>query len=126
MTGSLLLKSLSDPVSPEDGKRILVTRWPPRCNQPWWHEWMASLSPSSSLLRHAKRLQDESGDEAAWKYYRPRYVLEMSTASAQDAIQFLRARLQAGETITLLCYCRDERYCHRSLLRDLILEVATP
>lgn len=125
MSGSLRLKSLSDPVSPEDGTRILVTRWRARGEGRIWTEWHQTVAPSARLLREAKQMQTGSygAAAAAWAFYLPRYLREMACPAPRAAIELLRARLAAGETITLLCYCRDERYCHRSLLRDLILEV---
>lgn len=123
MTGLLRLKSLSDTVSPEDGTRILVTRWQPRHKKPWWDEWLPDLAPGAILLRDAKYWQRSRGDDTAWAYYRPIYIRQMQYLAPQAAIRALRRRLAHGETMTLLCYCKDERYCHRSLLRDLILEV---
>lgn len=121
MTGCLRLKSLSDPVEPEDGTRILVTRYRPRWNDTW-SEWHETVAPSRRLLGQARAIEQQQCPEAAWEFYVPRYVREMQEPAPQAAIAFFAERLRRGETITLLCFCRDEARCHRTLLRDLLLK----
>ena len=52
--------------------------------------------------------------------YRKRYVEEMKAQA--EKISELAARVDRGETVTLLCSkdCIIEQSCHRSILRELI------
>ena len=46
---------------------------------------------------------------------------EMKSPNAQSAIALL-ADAAANGTITLMCICDDSEYCHRSLLKEMVLE----
>ena len=42
---------------------------------------------------------------------------------AIEAIEALRQRVKKkGETITLLCYCKEGEHCHRDIIKSLIEE----
>jgi uncharacterized protein YeaO (DUF488 family) len=105
---------------PDDGLRLLITRYRPRGvskADETWDQWLPSLGPSKEL--HAA-VYTKTSTPIDWPTYRRRYLLEQRGNRA--AIEPLAARVRAGETITLLCSSaclRDER-CHRSLLKDLI------
>lgn len=117
-------KRWNDPVSPEDGFRLLICRHRPRAlpkSEETWRAWDRSLGPSVELLAdfHGKR-----GPPISWLQYRARYLREMKANRAR--IDELARRVARGETITLLCAssCTDEARCHRSLLRGLIEKAA--
>ncbi|MBX6329596.1 MAG: DUF488 domain-containing protein [Pseudolabrys sp.] len=44
------------------------------------------------------------------------YDRHLKTAAAQAALGELLALLKAGRRVALLCYCRDPKACHRSLV----------
>ncbi len=50
-----------------------------------------------------------------------RYLEEMEGEEAQSEIRRLAA-LARSQRITVICLCKDEGMCHRSLLRNLITE----
>ncbi len=109
-----------------DGTRILVSRYRPRGlskHQETWTEWLPDLGPSADL--HA-RFYGKRGAPVAWTAYRTAYLREMR--SQAPAIEALARRIETGETITLLCSsaCIHESRCHRSLLRELILDAVRP
>ena len=109
-----------DPSEPDDGYRLLVTRYRPRGlprEQETWDAWQPNLGPSKEL--HAAAY-GKAGLKFSWDAYRRRYLAEMRTQTA--AIADLAKRVAAGETITLLCssQCVRESRCHRSLLTELI------
>jgi uncharacterized protein YeaO (DUF488 family) len=113
-------KRWNDPKDPEDGLRILVTRYRPRGlpkSDETWDVWMPDLGPSKELLA---AFQGKGRTKLPWSSYRTTYLTEMR--SQRVAIDELARRAASGEAITLLCSssCLDERRCHRSLLRDLI------
>jgi uncharacterized protein YeaO (DUF488 family) len=113
-------KRWDDPKDPDDGFRLLVTRYRPRAlprADETWDAWQPNLGPSKEL--HAA-VYGKKGRPITWDVYRRRYLTEMRTQAT--AFEELAKRVAAGETITLLCssQCVRESRCHRSLLRDLI------
>ena len=113
-------KRWDDPGEPDDGFRLLVTRYRPRGlpkSEETWDAWQPNLGPSREL--HAA-VYGKKGLPITWDVYRRRYLTEMLGQTA--AIEELAKRVAAGETITLLCssQCVRESRCHRSLLRELI------
>lgn len=116
----LKTKRWDDPIEPDDGTRILITRYRPRGlpkEQETWSEWNKEVAPSEELLAayHGK-----GRVKATWAEYRQRYLREMQ--AHKDAVALLADRVRKGETLTLLCSsaCTQESRCHRSLLRMLI------
>lgn len=78
---------------------------------------MSKLGPSRELLHGFKR------GEFGWDAFKQRYLQEMQGEEPREEIRRL-ANLAQQETVTILCVCKDESTCHRTLLRDLILEGA--
>ena len=110
------LKRIYDRPSPDDGRRVLITRyWPRGVPKSAVDEYTTKVAPSRELLREFKH------EGLTWESYVPRYLEEMSAEEAQSAISGL-AKLASSGTITLMCICPDEDRCHRSLLRKLIIE----
>ena len=115
-------KRWDDPASPDDGTRILVTRYRPRGlskADETWTEWIPAVAPSAEL--HAAAY-GKGRVQVPWAVYRTSYLREMRDPTARAAIEALARRVAAGEAITLLCssQCVREDRCHRSLLRELI------
>lgn len=105
-------KRIYDPAEPEDGYRLLVMRlWPRGVRKERVSEWQPELGPSRSLL---KAFQSGTAD---WEAYSRAYLREMS--SKPDLVEAVRARAVTG-TVTLLCSCRDENRCHRTLLKGIV------
>jgi uncharacterized protein YeaO (DUF488 family) len=110
----------NDPSQPDDGTRLLITRYRPRGvskADETWDEWLPELGPSRELhaLVYAKM-----GHGIPWSTYLQRYRTEMQAQN--DLIRRLAKRVVGGEILTLLCSsaCDRESRCHRSILRDLI------
>ena len=113
-------KQWNDPTEPEDGYRLLVSRYRPRAlpkSDETWAAWEPDLGPTKEL--HAA-FYGKGGVPVNWTLYRNRYRFEMQ--KQKDKIIELAKRSLAGETITLLCSsaCMREARCHRSLLKELI------
>ncbi len=111
----------NDPAKPDDGARILVTRYRPRGvrkEDERWDAWMPELGPSKEL--HAA-VYGKHGAPISWDEYRARYLAEME--SQRYRIRGLAGQVAAGERVTLLCSsaCEDPARCHRTLLAELIL-----
>ena len=108
------------PAEPDDGLRILVCRYRPRAlpkAKETWDVWMRDLGPSPELFDafYGKGRAPITLDE-----YRERYTREMQ--AQQATLDELAARVDRGETVTLLCSkdCILEQACHRSMLAELI------
>jgi uncharacterized protein YeaO (DUF488 family) len=108
-----------------DGFRLLVTRYRPRAlpkADETWDAWWKELGPSSELHAAAYGKGQAPIDFAE---YRRRYLAEIAGRSeAQQKIAWLARSVARGEPLTLLCSsaCTDENRCHRTLLRELLLE----
>ena len=97
---------------PEDGARIFVARR----KFPWvkCDEWIKEVAPSWKLLK------EYNSKEIDFAEYTPRYFKEME--KQMDIIKKLAQRAKT-ETITLLCYEKDDKKCHRRLLKELMEEL---
>jgi uncharacterized protein YeaO (DUF488 family) len=118
----LRTKRWNDPRDADDGLRLLVCRLRPRgvakAVEPW-DDWWPDLGPSRALL---DAFHGKGGPPLPWEQYRERYVAEMTQPAAVWRLRALARRLEAGETITLLCSsaCRDPARCHRTVLAKLL------
>jgi uncharacterized protein YeaO (DUF488 family) len=130
----LKTKRWCDPAEPDDGFRLLICRYRPRGvrrEDETWDAWFPDLGPSRELhaafygkpppARKGTIRVVEHGPPISWDEYRRRYLAEMQ--SQQECIEELALMLKEGKPITLLCSsaCVDERHCHRTLLKELIL-----
>jgi uncharacterized protein YeaO (DUF488 family) len=112
------LKRIYDDPSPEDGYRILSMRyWPRGIARSKVDEYVTKTAPSKGLL-HAY-LHEGLG----WAPYVDAYLSEMQSDEARAEIARL-AELARSRTITLMCGCEDETRCHRSVLRQLIVDAS--
>ena len=116
----LKTKRWDEPAEPDDGTRILITRYRPRGlrkEDETWSEWRKNLGPSAELLA---AYNGKNGMSIGWMQYRNQYLREMIPQAAE--IKALAQRVASGESITLLCsaQCLREARCHRSLLKTLI------
>lgn len=118
VTKNVWLKRIYAPASPEDGYRILATRyWARGVRKSAVDEFDTKVAPSRELLREFKH------EDLTWEDYVPRYLAEMKAEPAKSDINRLAAMTKSGR-ITLMCICEEETRCHRSLLRGLIIEAA--
>jgi uncharacterized protein YeaO (DUF488 family) len=113
-------RNIYDPPSPDDGYRVLATRyWPRGVPRAAADEYSRALSPSEELLRAFK------DGRIDWWTFRKRYLEEMRSPEAQAELRRLAA-LAAMRPITLMCVCKDESRCHRSLLPELLAKAGEP
>lgn len=119
MTGlaqNIRLKRVYDEPSPEDGRRILITRyWPRGVHKSVVDEYNSRLAPSRELITEYKK-----GD-LGWDDFGNRYRRELNNPESQAGLRRL-AQIAHDRVITLLCFCPDEWNCHRKLLREAIIE----
>jgi len=109
---------------PGEGLRLGTVRRPPRgvpksdfARLDYYDVWFPNLSPSAELVQQALR----AADERAWAAFRRQFRREMSAPDRSRELDLLAA-LSHHANLSLGCYCRDERRCHRSVLRELLVE----
>ena len=107
-----------------EGTRIGTVRRPPRgvpkaefASQNWYDVWFPNLAPSVETLK----LGQEAKTPAQWALFIKRYRTEMATSENSHAIELL-AVLSRQCNFSVGCYCKNEAYCHRSVLRELLAE----
>jgi uncharacterized protein YeaO (DUF488 family) len=116
---------LGTPRHAGEGLRIGTVRRPPRgvrkadhATRDYYDAWLPELSPSTPLVSYAL---SKPFTPARWALYARRYRREMREPAAQRLIALLAA-LSARADFSVGCYCENERHCHRSLLRELLIE----
>ncbi|HTF91877.1 MAG TPA: DUF488 family protein [Verrucomicrobiae bacterium] len=110
---------------PEEGLRIGTVRRPPRgvrkaeyASRNYFDVWLPELAPSSPLVSWAL---SEPFTPERWASYKRKYRREMLRPAASRLIGLLAA-LSSQTDFSVGCYCADESYCHRSLLKELLIE----
>jgi uncharacterized protein YeaO (DUF488 family) len=79
--------------------------------------WVPDLAPSEALLKVGLG----ASDERTWRQFVRRYRMEMKRSEAARLLALLAA-LSHQTDFSVGCYCADESHCHRSVLRELLLE----
>lgn len=79
------------------------------------------FAPSWQILRPMlvlRRSGDAYDEDAAWPGYVDAYTAEMrvSYRANRPAWDALLAR----DEVTLVCYCRDQAHCHRTVLAEIL------
>ena len=107
-----------------EGLRIGPVRRPPRgvpksefAARNFYDVWFPNLAPSEELLKRGQRAETER----EWRAFARRYRREMSEPDARRTLDLLAA-LSHQANFSVGCYCEDESRCHRSLLRELLVE----
>jgi len=107
-----------------EGTRIGTVRRPPRevpkaefASQNWYDVWFPNLAPSIDTLK----LGQEAKTPAEWETFIKKYKSEMATPENSHAIELL-AVLSKHSNFSIGCYCENEAHCHRSVLRELLVE----
>jgi uncharacterized protein YeaO (DUF488 family) len=116
---------LGTPREPGEGLRLGTVRRPPRgvkksdyAAKNYYDAWMPELAPSAELVAYAYA---EPWSLGRWAAYARRYRSEMKQPAAQHLIAML-ASLSHQTNLSVGCYCENEYWCHRALLRELLVE----
>ena len=122
---ALRVVRLGTPRSAGEGLRIGTVRRPPRgvrkadyAARNYYDVWLPELAPSAPLVAFAL---SKPFTPARWTLYARRYRREMREPAAGRLIALLVA-LSSHADFSVGCYCEDARHCHRSLLRELLIE----
>ena len=107
-----------------EGLRIGTVRRPPRgvpktefASQDWYDVWLPNLAPSPELMKLGRAVETER----EWATFVRKYRAEMADPDRSRVLDLLAALSHTAD-FSVGCYCEDESRCHRSVLRDLLLE----
>ena len=107
-----------------EGLRIGTVRRPPRgvpnsedASGNWYDVWLPNLAPTAETVK----LGLASTSTAQWAAFVRRYRAEMAQPDHRRVITLLAA-LSHDTNFSVGCYCEDEVRCHRSILRQLLLD----
>ena len=110
---------------PREGLRIGTVRRPPRgvrkaeyASRDFFDVWLPELAPSAPLVSWAL---SEPFTPKRLASYKRKYRREMLRPAASRLIGLLAA-LSSQTDFSVGCYCLDESHCHRSLLKELLIE----
>lgn len=84
----------------------------------FYDNWLPELAPSPALVSW---VTSQPLTDARWKRFARQYRKEMRAPAAAHVIELL-ARLSSHTNFSVGCYCVDESRCHRSLLRQLLID----
>lgn len=113
----VVVKRVYDPVSASDGVRVLVDRLWPRGltkEKAAVKHWLRDLAPSNELRQwyHA--------NPEAWVLFRKRYLKELATPEAAEALEKLYELTKGKRTVTLLYASRNEVRNNATALKELL------
>ncbi len=115
---------LGSPRAKDEGTRIGTVRRPPRgvpksefAARDYYDVWFPNLAPSVETMKRAQQATTPKDWAAFGKHYRA----EMAAPEASRALDVLAA-LSRHANFSVGCYCEDESHCHRSILRQLLVE----
>lgn len=107
-----------------EGTRIGTVRRPPRgvpkaefASGNWYDVWYPHLAPSVETMKLGQSAQTP----AQWSTFTRKYRAEMATPENARNLELLAALSQRSD-FSVGCYCEDESHCHRSVLRELLVE----
>jgi uncharacterized protein YeaO (DUF488 family) len=109
-----------------EGVRLGTVRRPPRgvpktefASRNFYDVWLPTLAPSDALVKEALRIGAD--DAKSWKTFERRYRSEMKEADVSRLLDTLAA-LSKQTNFAVGCYCENEQRCHRSILREILIE----
>jgi len=115
---------LGSPREPDEGLRLGTVRRPPRgvrkediASKDFYDVWFPNLSPSAELVKEAQSAEDER----SWSTFKKKFRAEMRRPETGRELDLI-ASLSHQTNLSLGCYCGNEERCHRSVLRELLME----
>jgi uncharacterized protein YeaO (DUF488 family) len=121
---SVRIVRLGTPRAAGEGIRIGTVRRPPRgvpksqfAKQNWYDIWFPNLAPSLATMK----LGLMAKTQAQWSAFARKYKAEMAQPAAKHDLALL-AVLSHSTNFSVGCYCEHEERCHRSTLKQLLIE----
>jgi uncharacterized protein YeaO (DUF488 family) len=121
---SVRVVRLGTPRVAGEGTRIGTVRRPPRgvpkaefASRNWYDVWYPNLAPSLDTMK----LGQVAESTAQWSKFAKKYRVEMAAPDARHTLELLAA-LSHTTDFSVGCYCEHEDRCHRSILKQLLVE----
>jgi uncharacterized protein YeaO (DUF488 family) len=121
---AISIVQLGTPRKPAEGVRIGTVRRPPRgvrredfSRLDYYDVWFPNLSPSADAVKDALHAKTER----EWNAFARTFRREMAEPDRSRELDLLAA-LSHRTNLAIGCYCADESRCHRSILRELLVE----
>jgi uncharacterized protein YeaO (DUF488 family) len=121
---SVRVVRLGTPRLSREGTRIGTVRRPPRgvpktqfSTGNWFDVWFPNLAPSVETIKFGQA----ASSPGQWAAFVRKYKAEMAVPEARHDLELL-AVLSHTTDFSVGCYCEDERRCHRSILKQLLVE----
>lgn len=115
---------LGTPRAKGEGVRIGTVRRPPRgvpkaefATRNYYDAWVPDLAPSEALVKRALA----AASARDWAGVVRSYRTEMRAPWKARLLDLL-AVLSRESSFSVGCYCEDETRCHRSILKQLLIE----
>ena len=116
---------LGEPRHPSEGLRVGTVRRPPRgvkkedfARLDYFDVWLPELAPPAEIV---SRALSEPWTDKRWATFARQYRTQMAKPEARHLIDLLAA-MSKQTNLSVGCYCADESRCHRSLLRELLID----
>jgi len=106
----IISKSVFEKESGEDGFRICIMRFVRSYYK--YDLWLRDLAPSIELLN------DWKNKKINWREYKERYLEEIK--NKKEVIKEVLNIIQEKKIVTLLCCEKDDKFCHRRLLKEYL------
>jgi uncharacterized protein YeaO (DUF488 family) len=107
-----------------EGIRFGTVRRPPRgirkaeyASRNFYDVWLPVLAPGPATVKQAL----SSRSDREWQRFVKKYRTEMAAADCRSMIEVL-AVLSHQADFSVGCYCIDASRCHRSVLRELLVD----
>lgn len=120
---------LGSPRQSREGLRIGTVRRPPRgvtkdrySAENWYDVWYPNLAPLPETIKLVvadAKLGTVSPRQ--WAAFEKRYRAEMAKPEPSRTLDLLAALSHTAD-FSVGCYCEEESHCHRSILRQLLIE----
>lgn len=109
---------------PGEGVRLGTVRRPPRgirkaefASKNFYDVWLPTLAPSQATVKQGL----SSRSDREWRRFVRKYRAEMAAPHCRSMIDVL-AVLSHQADFSVGCYCADASRCHRSILRELLID----
>ena len=107
-----------------EGIRIGTVRRPPRgvpksefASKNWYDVWLPNVAPTAELMKLGQAAESDKD----WVAFVKKYRAEMTNPEKSRVLDLL-AVMSHDTNFSVGCYCENEARCHRSILRELLVE----
>lgn len=121
MINNLFLTSFKNSGTVDANIKLQITRSNKNLLKGWIH--IPQLSPSWALFNAVLDWKMQLVWDKKWEEYKEKFLKEMSRTEPQRYLRHIALRLKEGNRIALACYCPDEEFCHRRLVKELVEKI---